>query len=319
MQPASARVPVFVNPGAGRAADTRALLERFDGAITAIVLEPAALYDAVSRAAATGAPIIGVAGGDGSMRTAAAALLHSQSALLCIPAGTINTFARRQGIPDMPAAAAALRAGRMVAVSIGTFQDSCFLNTLTFGEYARIVRRRERYRRFIGKWPAALLATVGTLTTLREMIVHLDVEGDVLIRRTPVVWIGLGWGSFPRLHETSERRSRPDLEVVVVRSATKRAAAATLLRLARGMLRGRMPLRDPDLEVLHARSLTLGRGAAVSADLPPEGAGEWLDATADGEVLRIRGPVRVGVLDNALRVIRGIPHGEAGAATEDRG
>lgn len=317
MQPAPPPVPVLVNPGSGRAADSQALRDQFDGSISITVLEPAALYDAVSRAAATGAPIVGVAGGDGSMRTAAAALLHSQSALLCIPAGTINTFARRQGIPDIAAAAAALRARDIVAVSVGTFQDSCFLNTLTFGEYARIVRRRERYRRFMGKWPAAVLATVGTLTTLREMIVHLDVGGDVLIRRTPIVWVGLGWGSFPRLHETAERRSHPDLEVVVVRSATKRAAAATLLRLARGMLRRRMPLRDPQLEVLHARSLTLGRGATVSAHLPPDGAGDWLDATADGEVVRVRGPLRVGVLDGALRVIRGTVHGDAEAPTQD--
>ena len=316
MQPASGPVPVFVNPGAKRAGDSGTLRDRFDDAIAVTVLEPAALRDAVARAAATGAPIIGVAGGDGSMRTAAAALLHSQSALLCIPAGTINTFARRHGIPDIAAAAAALGARETAAVSIGTFQDSCFLNTLTFGEYARIVRRRERYRRFIGKWPAAVVATVATLTTLREMIVHLDVEGDLLIRRTPMVWIGLGWGSFPRLHETSERRSHPDLEVVVVRSATKRAAAATLLRLARGMLSHRMPLRDPELEVLHARSLTLGRGAAVSAELPPEGAGDWLDATADGEVLRVRGPVRVGVLDGALRVIRGAADSGSGAAVK---
>lgn len=309
MHPASTAVPVLANAGAGRAADTHTLLDQFDHAIAVTVVEPGALHDAVARLAATGAPIIGIAGGDGSMRTAASALVHTQTALLCIPTGTINTFARRHGILDVTAAAAALRARRTAAVSIGTFQDSFFLNTLTFGEYARIVRKRERYRRFIGKWPAAVMATVGTLITLRDMIVHLDVEGDVLIRRTPIVWIGVGWGSFPRLHERRERRSQPDLEVVVVRSAGKLAAAATLLRLARGMLRHRLPLRDPQLEVLHARSLTLGRGAAVSADLLPEGTGDWLDATADGEVLRTRGSVRVGVLDAALRVIRGVSDG----------
>ena len=313
MHPASTAVPVLVNAGAGRAADTRTLLDQFDHAIAVTVVEPGALHDAVARLAAAGAPIVGIAGGDGSMRTAATSLVHTQTALLCIPTGTINTFARRHGIPDVTAAAAALRACQTVTVSIGTFQDSFFLNTLTFGEYARIVRKRERYRRFIGKWPAAVIATVGTLTTLRDMIVHLDVEGNVLIRRTPIVWIGVGWGSFPRLHERRERRSEPDLEVVVVRSAGRLAAAATLLRLARGMLRHRLPLRDPQLEVLHARSLTLGRGAAVSADLLPEGTGDWLDATADGEVLRTRGSVRVGVLDAALRVIRGVS--ERGEAT----
>lgn len=305
MLPASARVPVFVNASAGRAVDTGTLLDQFGDTIAISVIEPRLLYDTVARAVATGAPIIGIAGGDGTMRTAAAALVDTQSALLCIPTGTINTFARRHGISDIAAAAAALRVRRVATVSIGTFEDTYFLNTLTFGEYGRIVRRRERYRRFVGKWPAAFIATVGTIATLRDIIVHIDVEGDVLSRRTPFVWIGMGWGSFPQTQETQERRRHPDLEVVVARTATRWTAAATLLRLAHGMLRGRRPLRDPQLEVLHARSLRLGRGALTSADLLPVGSGDGLDATADGEVLRTRGSVRVGIRDAALLVVRG--------------
>jgi diacylglycerol kinase family enzyme len=306
MKSAAGPIPVFLNATAGTARATAAALhEQFGNSIAVTVVAPESLRDAVAGAAAAGEPVIGVAGGDGTLRTAAAVLVHTRSALLCIPTGTLNTFARRQGIPDIAAAAAALRERRIDVVAIGTVQDSLFLNTLTFGEYARIVRRRERYRRFVGKWPAALLATAGTLATLRGMIVRLDVQGETLFRHTPIVWVGLGWGSFPRLQEAHERRRRPDLEVVLMRSTTKRAAAATLFRLARAMMRERIPLRDPQLEVLHARALTLELAAPASAGVVPAAPGHVIDATADGEVLRASGSVEVGVLDAALRVIQG--------------
>jgi diacylglycerol kinase family enzyme len=303
MKSAARPIPVFLNARAGtRSASAEALHEHFGAAIAVTIIDPGSLGEAVGAAAAAGEPIVGVAGGDGTMRTAAGALVRTQSALLPIPTGTLNTFARRQGIHDIQTAALALRAGHIRAVAIGTVQDEWFLNTLTFGEYARIVRRRERFRRVIGKWPAALIATAGTLATLRQMIVRLEVAGETLIRETPIVWIGVGWGSFPRLHEAHERRSHPDLEVVVLRSTTKRAAAATLLRLARRLVRDRTPVRDPQLEVLHARALSLARPVsgtpgAVIAD------GLAIDATADGELLRTSGAVRVAVLDAGLRVM----------------
>lgn len=299
-------IPVFLNARAGRsAASAASLYEHFGDAIIVTAVHATDLRDAVAHAAAAGEPIVGAAGGDGTMRTVAGALARTQTALLPIPTGTLNRFARRQGIHDIATAATALRAGHVHDVAIGTVEDQWFLNTLTFGEYARIVRRREQYRRFVGKWPAATIATAGALATLRQMIVRLDVAGEALIRRTPIVWIGLGWGSFSRLYESHERRMRPDLEVVVLRSTTKLAAIATLLRLARRMRREGTPLRDPQLEVLHARSLSLERASTSAALRQPGTLPGRIDATADGEVLRLWGAVRVGVLDLGLRVVHG--------------
>lgn len=319
MTDAAGRVPVFLNASAGTGSrSARALNDHFGDAITISDVMPQHLHEVVARAAAAGVPIIGVAGGDGSQRTAAAALVHTQSALLCIPTGSLNTFARRQGIPDVPAAAAALRERRIDTIAVGTCHDAYFLNTLTFGDYARIVRRRERYRPFIGKWTAALVATAGALATLRSITVALDVGGERLIRRTPIVWVGVGWGSFPRLHDAIERRDSPDLEVVVLHSPTRRAAAACLFRLARKLVREHTPLRDPQLEVLHVRRLTLGRPRTASEQAAPSATARWIDATADGEVMRMEAPVNVGILDAALRVIHGAADPGAGAAAAAR-
>jgi diacylglycerol kinase family enzyme len=291
---AAARVPVLLNTTAGLQGIDAVELQRRLGPDIADVraVEPAAFADAISDAIASGASVVGIAGGDGSMRAAAAVLSGSSTALACIPTGTLNHFAQRVGIRDLEDAAAALRRGEVHVMSVGSVQDTVFLNTLTFGEYSRVVRMRERMRSYIGKWPAAAVAFTIALLSLRRIRVRLSVADETVTRRTPFVWIGVGWGSFPRVHASLERRSAPDLEVAVLRSATTAGGLGFLLRLAARLVLGRQPVRDSALDVLHTRQLTLDSSHRI-------------DATADGEVLRLRPPVHVGVRDDALRVLTG--------------
>ena len=61
--------------------------------------EPDELRDELlKRAVAAGAEIVAVAGGDGTLRTAASVLAHTTSTLLPVPLGTFNHFARSIGI-----------------------------------------------------------------------------------------------------------------------------------------------------------------------------------------------------------------------------
>lgn len=291
---AALEVPVFLNTAAGlKGLDATALERRLGTDIATVrAVEPAAFTTEIRAAVARGASVVGVAGGDGTMRAAAGILAGSTTVLACIPTGTLNYFARRVGINDIEDAAAALRAGNVHVMSVGTVQDTVFLNTLTFGEYSRIVRMRERYRTYIGKWPAALVAFVIAVLSLRRIRVRLSVEDAMMTRTTPFVWVGVGWGSFPRVHESLERRSMPDLEVAVLRSSTAASGLAFLLRLALRLIRRQLPVRDRALEVRHTRELTLDSRHRI-------------DATADGEVLRLRAPVHVGVQDDALHVLTG--------------
>lgn len=288
------RIPVFVNAAAGAGAPAAEELEQTLGAeaVRVLIVDPRALASRIAAEVAAGAGIVAVAGGDGSLRTAAAALRGSRTALACVPTGTLNHFARRLGITSVADAAAALRARRIRSIAMGTVGDDVFLNTLTFGEYHRIVRIRERFRRYVGKWPAATAGYVVTVATLRRITLRMKLEDRELTRRTPFLWVGIGRGSFPRVHEAAERRSTPDLEIAVLRSSSARAGIAFLLRLGFRMLRGDGPVRDPSLEVLHGRRLVV--------DAPHR-----VDATADGEMLRLRTPVAVSVEDAALRVLTG--------------
>ena len=284
------RVPLLLNTGGGSApADPAAFAAELDPRLEARPLPGREIPAAIERELASGTRTIAVAGGDGTLRSAAEALLDSDAALLAVPAGTLNHFARRLDIETPERAGEALRAGREECVPVGTFDGRVFLNTLTFGEYARVLRVRARFRRYIGKWPAAAIGFIDALVRSRRIAVTLELEDRSITRRTALVWVGLGWGSFPVVHEAAERRAEPDLEVAVVR-AHGLAAAALLLRLSARLVRRELPIRDEAIEVFHARRITIRSKRR-------------LDATADGEIFRLSPPVEITVRDRALRVL----------------
>lgn len=285
---ADASVPLYVNRGSGSApADPAAFAASID-----LRLEPHALAaNEIPHAVAHDAsPVVAVAGGDGTLRGAAESLAGTGRALLVIPAGTLNHFAQRVGITDSAAAAAALRAGLISTVPIGRFNEQVFLNTLTFGEYAHVLRVRARLRRYLGKWPAALAGFMAAVVRARVIELTLEVDGATVRRRTAFVWIGIGRGSFPLVHEAEDGRAEPDLEIAVLRARNAAAGAAFLARLATRLLRRELPVRDPELEVFHARAVTLH-------------ARHRIDATADGEIFRVSPPVEIRIDATALRVL----------------
>lgn len=286
-------IPILLNAAAGRRATSAAALQRQLGDSAQVrEVEPAGIGQAAADAVREGATIVGIAGGDGTMHAAAGALAGTGAALAAVPTGTLNHFARRLGVPTIAAAARALRERRVQPLPAGVVNGRVFLNTLTFGEYSRIVRIRERHRPTLGKWPAAALAFGMALLSMRRFNVTLTVDGHTFTRRTPFVWVGVGWGSFPRVHEARERRAQPDLEVAILRSDTPSAAVAFVLRMGLRMAFRRTPVRDRAVEILHTRSLVIDAERA-------------LDATADGEVLSITPPARIVVQDTALNVLVG--------------
>jgi diacylglycerol kinase family enzyme len=111
-------LPVLLNARAGsrRRAELRRVARALaDHGIRAVVeaVEPHDLAAALQRLA--GRPAVGVAGGDGTLRTAARALAGTGTALVPFPTGTLNHFARRLSIDTIEAAAQAFRASGLQA------------------------------------------------------------------------------------------------------------------------------------------------------------------------------------------------------------
>jgi diacylglycerol kinase family enzyme len=106
--------------------------------------------DPAEAARASGAEVLGVAGGDGSLAAVAAVAIDTDAGFVCIPFGTRNHFARDIGLDrgDPVGALAAFDAdAREQRIDVGRVGDRLFVNNVSFGIYARLVHRRERHRR----------------------------------------------------------------------------------------------------------------------------------------------------------------------------
>lgn len=97
----------------------------------------------------SGAEIVGMAGGDGSLASVAQVALDTDAAFVCVPFGTRNHFARDLGLDrnDPLAALAAFAGGTERRVDVGRVADRLFLNNVSFGVYAGLVHEREHHRR----------------------------------------------------------------------------------------------------------------------------------------------------------------------------
>jgi diacylglycerol kinase family enzyme len=292
--PAAADLIVLANPAAGKHSELEGAVQRaFDAVgLTARVARhrPAELLVAARRAAGRGDPVLAVFGGDGTHSLAAEALAGSETALAPLPGGTVNTFARRLGLDDLDAAARAVASGRWRRVPVGRAAERTFVSTATFGEYARVVRRRERLRRWLPKWPAAAVAFVLTATSLRHLDVVLEIDSAVLRRRTPLVWSGIGPGSFPLPQRAPPLRGDPPLEIAILRPGSRWQMTTLLLGFPVRMLAGEAARESPAFELLQSSCLRLSCHRAPGA-------------TLDGEPAFLRSPLGVTVLAGALRVV----------------
>lgn len=138
-------------------------------------------------ARASGAEILGMAGGDGSLAAVAAAALETGAAFACVPFGTRNHFARDVGLDrgDPLAALPAFSDGVERRIDVGRVGDRLFLNNVSLGVYARLVHRREHRR---GRREAlARLRALASVTRHRHAL-HATVNDEPV--RARVIFIG---------------------------------------------------------------------------------------------------------------------------------
>jgi diacylglycerol kinase family enzyme len=177
---------LLINPRSGRnpaSAGELATTARGRG-IETHVLEQG--DDATSLARASGATVLGIAGGDGSLAPVALAALELDAAFVCIPLGTRNHFARDIGLDrrdPLRALAAFDDDATEQRIDVGRAGDRIFLNNVSLGVYAHLVHRREHDRRR-GKALAsarALLATARHRQSLNARVNGEDIDARVLL------------------------------------------------------------------------------------------------------------------------------------------
>src|SRR5437763_3011204 len=140
-------IPAFVNTLAGNADEARSALGAVGG-FEVREIRPASLADQVRDAVSQGARRVLIAGGDGSIGSAAGVLSGTGVELAILPCGTLNHLAKDLDLPmELDAAARVAREGRATSVDAAVVNDRIFLNTSAVGAYVTFVQARERLER----------------------------------------------------------------------------------------------------------------------------------------------------------------------------
>ncbi len=233
---------LVTNPTAGacatsRVADVVTLLER-EGAVVIRAGEGnlAAIRAAARKAADSGScDAIIAAGGDGTVRQVAAALIGSSTPLGVVPVGTGNVLAHEIGLAADPAVIAhTLLVGQQVRVACARANGEPFLLMAGAGFDARVLLSLDqRWKSRIGK-PAFAGPVLGTLLRPLDRL-HIVLDGRAHSACFAVVSNARHYaGSFMLApYACIERRG---LVAVLFKAQTRAALTAQLVRLATGGL-----------------------------------------------------------------------------------
>jgi diacylglycerol kinase family enzyme len=150
--------------------------------IQEIVKRSLNLYDAIV-----------IAGGDGSISSAAEIIAGTDTVLGVIPSGTFNHFAKDLMIPlTQEEAVKVIAAGNISKVDIGEVNGKKFINNSSIGIYPEMVKERKFLEKQEGKskWSAMLTASVNLFKRFRLKRISVSINGRTFRRLTPIVFIG---------------------------------------------------------------------------------------------------------------------------------
>jgi diacylglycerol kinase family enzyme len=254
-----------------------------------VVGEQDTIEAATQRAIHGGATIIVAAGGDGTISAVAGALADTSITLGVIAAGTLNHFAKDLGIPlEVPAAIDIICRGHVREVDVSEVNDTVFVNNSSVGLYPRLVELRAAHKgRGVTKWVVAAWATVRVMRECPTIGVRLVIDGEPLLRRTPLVFVGNNAYNMEGFDAGSrDALDTGTLAIYVVRERT----GLQLLSLVLAVIRG-TATANGQLELLHAQSAELDTKTAT------------LSVAVDGEVRTMDTPLRYRMRARALRVL----------------
>ncbi len=253
-----------------------------------VEIAPRPLPERIAEAAASGADIVAVAGGDGTIACAARALAGADTALGIVPAGTMDLLARDLGLPigNQEAALAVITEGRRRRIDVGMLGDAPFLCAAMLGTPARLARHREQGRA-LGNGPRAWVrfgrAALRALRREPQLRARLTIDGRRVPIRTPSLTITVN----PLDDRTGRAFGRSRLDGG---------------RLAAYIVRGRLLGMLPDLA--RGRTTSSDRIATLRGrEIVLESNVSALHVLLDGEPHLLAPPLRFRLRPGALTVI----------------
>lgn len=249
------------------------------------VRRPGELIPRVKAAVRSGAPMVIVGGGDGSLSSAVDELVDRDCVFALLPLGTANSFARTLGIPlDLDGAVETIATGARRRVDLGVIDGDYFANSAAIGLSPLIGET-------VPQWLKSWLGRVGYLIwagiqTVRFTPFHLTVEIDGERHEMDALEVRIANGGFHGGVEVVDD-ARVDSGEIVVQAVTGREKNRLLWNWIGILLR--LESRRETVRDFHARKLRLITD-------PP------LPISIDGEVLG-HSPATVEVAERAIAVV----------------
>jgi len=167
----------------GRALFRRATFRLREAGIRLIsahaVRRPGQLIPTVKAAVRSGAPMVIVGGGDGSLSAAVDELVDRDCVFALLPLGTANSFARTLGIPlDLDGAIRTIATGRRRRVDLGVIDGDYYANSAAIGLSPLIgATVPHRLKRWLGRI-GYLIWAVRCLLKFRPFRLTVEVDGE---------------------------------------------------------------------------------------------------------------------------------------------
>jgi diacylglycerol kinase family enzyme len=259
-------------------------------------VHPRHLASAVRKAVRSDTEAVMVAGGDGTIRTAARILAFRDKPLGILPLGTRNRMSRALGIPDNPQdALRALAAGSVRPADIGEVNGHIFVFTSMFGVFNRFGRHREEHRgrSLLLEFPAAGLAVLRELLAVPSREMEIIANGSLIRSRSCVFAVTnnpftpAGMGGQPRLETLDSGKLGFYM--------SRHQGRTGLLRLVGELMMGKWDA-DPQVVQKVVPELTI----RMRGDAPVE-------IMNDGEFLHLDAPLYYRTRPGALRIV--VPEG----------
>ncbi len=252
---------------------------------THAIRRPGELIPTVKRAVASGAPMVIVGGGDGSLSSAVDELVDHPCVFALLPLGTANSFARSLGIPlDLEGAIATIVTGKRRRIDLGVIDGDYFANSAAMGLSPLVAETvPHRLKKLLGRFGYMVWAGWCALG-FRPFHVSLQI-GDER-HEMDALEVRIANGHYHGGVELVDSAA-VDSGEIVVQIVTGREKN----RLARNWLATLLghPSRKETVRDFHARKLRLITD-------PP------LPISIDGEVLG-RTPATVEVAERAIEVV----------------
>ncbi len=288
-------VAVILNPASGSAGRDTAdrIVELFaaEGRVATVLAagRDRTVADQARAAVEAGCRVAVAAGGDGTVTTVAAAVLGRDIPLGVLPMGTLNHFAKDLGLPlELAEAVRVVAQGTVRRVDVGQVNGRVFLNNSSIGVYPRVVELRRRWESTgLGKWVAALWASLVVLRRRPFMGVRIRIAEATVVRLTPFVFVGNNEYRMVGLQAASrESLTGGRLALCVMHASLRRSL---LVLAGQVLLRGVNQVRELELFLVSEATVETRR--------------RRLQVSLDGELAVLASPLEYRILAMALPVI----------------